>query len=423
MHIYNSTYFSNGFGHCLRNLPRNNHLDLKRQKENKFAGEYFDSSAQCELVFGSGSSTCSYMPSCSRLWCSTPGGEEHGCKTQHMPWADGTPCGDHRWCMRSQCVERGDMGQQRMDGGWGAWQSWSECSRSCGGGIRRSVRECDNPAPSGGGLYCTGDRRRYQSCNTGQCPQPSDFRQEQCEAFNGRVHNITDLPPGVTWAAKYTDLVEGDRCKLYCRVKHSPAYYLLASSVEDGTPCTVDGYDTCVGGQCVQAGCDHILGSSVGLDKCGVCGGDGTSCVLKSGSLNITSYGYNFVVKIPAGASNIDIRQRGWQGLARDDNYIAVRDSETGEYLINGGFILSMYQRHIHYGDVLLDYTGSDVVNERLNCSKPLSRDLIVEVLTVGSLYPPQFSFSYMSTEKQQEFKWKTADRWSHCDRLCKGKS
>ena len=136
----------------------------------------------------------------------------------------------------------------------------------------------------------------------------------------------------------------------------------------------------------------------------------------------MTNYRYSFVVKIPAGASNIDIRQRGWSGLVRDDNYIAVRDSLTGEYLINGGFILSMYKSHIHYGDVILDYTGSDIVNERLNCSKPLSKDLIVEVLTVGSLYPPQLSYSFMvSTGKQQEFKWKTADRWSHCDRLCKG--
>ena len=128
------------------------------------------------------------------------------------------------------------------------------------------------------------------------------------------------------------------------------------------------------------------------------------------------------MVKIPAGASNIDIRQRGWKELSRDDNYIAIRDSQTGDYLINGGFILSMYKSHIHYGDVILDYTGSNVVNERLNCSKPLSKDLIVEVLTVGSLYPPQLAFAYMvSQEIHQEFKWKVADRWSHCDRLCKG--
>ena len=257
------------------------------------------------------------------------------------------------------------------------------------------MRECDNPVPDGGGLYCTGDRLRYQSCNTNKCPQQSDFRQEQCEAFNAKVHNITDLPSSVLWEAKYSDLEEGDRCKLYCSVKHSPAYYLLASNVEDGTPCTVDGYDMCVRGQCVQAGCNHILGSSVGLDKCGVCGGDGTSCVLKSGSFNVSSYGYNFVVKIPAGASNIDIRQRGWQGLTRDDNYIAVRDSETGEYLINGGFILSMYKSHFHFGNVMLEYSGSDVVNERLKSSKPLSRDLTVEILSSGIQNNPQVTYSF----------------------------
>ena len=31
-----------------------------------------------------------------------------------------------------------------------------------------------------------------------------------------------------------------DQCKLYCRVEYSSAYYLLAASVEDGTPCGKD---------------------------------------------------------------------------------------------------------------------------------------------------------------------------------------
>ena len=342
-----------------------------------------------------------------------------------MPWADGTPCGEEKWCIRSQCVTKDDHKKwSQMDGGWGNWKSWSSCSRSCGGGIRSSTRECDNPPPSHGGLYCTGDRVRYQSCNTDKCPPgTTDFRQEQCQEYNKVKHNITDLPQNVNWIAKYTDLLETDKCKLYCRVEYSNAYYLLSSAVVDGTPCAVDDYDMCVAGQCVQAGCDHILGSSTKLDKCGVCGGDGTSCIMKTGSLNISSYGYNFVVKIPTGASNIDIRQKGWRGLSRDDNYIAVKDSLSGKYLINGGFILSMYKSHIQFGDVLLDYTGSDIVNERLNCSKPISRDLIVEVLTVGSLYPPQLSYSYMvSSEKQFDYKWKVADRWSHCDRLCRGR-
>ena len=33
---------------------------------------------------------------------------------------------------------------------------------------------------------------------------------------------------------------------------------------------------------------------------------------------------------------------------------------------------------------------GSDSVVERVNSSLPLRKDLVVEVLTVGSLYPPQ---------------------------------
>ena len=394
-------FFSNGFGHCLGNKPRNNHLNVKNNNEIKYAGEFFDSNAQCELVFGTGSATCSYMPSCTRLWCSTPGGEEHGCKTQHMPWADGTPCGEGKWCIRSQCVSKqGQKAWKQIDGGWGDWKSWSSCSRSCGGGIRKSVRECDNPAPSRGGFYCIGDRVRYQSCNTQQCPPGgADFRQEQCGAFNGVSHNISDLPAHVNWVAKYTDLIESDKCKLYCRVEYSTAYYLLSSTVTDGTPCTVDGYDMCVAGQCVQAGCDHILGSNSRLDKCGVCGGDGASCVFKSGFFNSSNYGYNFAVKIPAGASNIIIKQKGWRS-ARDDNYISLKDSVSGKYIVNGGFTISRYKSHINFGNVILEYTGSDVVDEVISCQKPIPRDITVEIISVAVENYPQVSYSYWISTK-----------------------
>ena len=60
---------------------------------------------------------------------------------------------------------------------------------------------------------------------------------------------------------------EEDKCKLYCRVEYSSAYFLLASEVIDGTTCGLDTFDTCVGGQCVPAGCDHVLGSSAALGK------------------------------------------------------------------------------------------------------------------------------------------------------------
>ena len=58
-----------------------------------------------------------------------------------------------------------------------------------------------------------------------------------------------------------------DKCKLYCRVDYSSAYYLLASAVADGTSCGIDTFDKCVEGQCVPAGCDHVLGSSAELGQ------------------------------------------------------------------------------------------------------------------------------------------------------------
>ena len=83
--------------------------------------------------------------------------------------------------------------------------SWSDCSRSCGGGIQHSRRNCSNPVPEGGGLYCIGSRVRYESCNTRECPKGSqDPRLQQCQTFNGNNFNIVGIPTDVKWVPKYT---------------------------------------------------------------------------------------------------------------------------------------------------------------------------------------------------------------------------
>lgn len=56
------------------------------------------------------------------------------------------------------------------------------------------------------------------------------------------------------------------------------------SQVIDGTLCGPDTLSICVRGQCVKAGCDHVVNSPKKLDKCGVCGGKGTACRKVSGS-------------------------------------------------------------------------------------------------------------------------------------------
>lgn len=58
-----------------------------------------------------------------------------------------------------------------------------------------------------------------------------------------------------------------DRCKLFCRVMGSSAYYLLKEKVIDGTTCGPDTFDICVNGACLPAGCDRRLHSTKALGE------------------------------------------------------------------------------------------------------------------------------------------------------------
>jgi len=148
----------------------------------------------------------------------------------------------------------------------------------------------------------------------------------------------------------------------------------------DGTPCAPDKYGICVNGACEKAGCDHVLGSDSQLDRCGVCAGNDSSCRQVTGKHNSSQQGYSKVLRIPAGSSNLDIRQHGHNGSSKDDNYLALVDSVTGEYVLNGNYVLSTFNKVIVYGGTAIEYSGSDAPVERINSSRPLNKDVTVEV-------------------------------------------
>ncbi|KAK2580485.1 hypothetical protein KPH14_006224 [Odynerus spinipes] len=413
---YVTEFLEADYANCLLDEPSKT---IKRSNTRRLPGEDYSKNKQCELVFGPGSKICHDMVSnvCRKLWCTVPMWGNH-CHTEHMPWADGTSCGHDKWCQRGECVSKQDL--KPVDGQWGQWGPYGDCSRTCGGGIKRKTRECDNPPPLNGGNYCVGDRVKYKSCGTDECPAGSpDFREQQCAQYNNNNLNIQNLARDVKWHAKYTRIQPEDRCKLYCQVE-SNQYYMLRDKVIDGTPCGPDTFHLCVNGRCKPAGCDNVLNSTAELDTCGVCRGDNSTCQRISGSYNVTAYGYNRVAKIPAGSSNIDIRQHGWLESHEDDNYLALRLGEDGEYILNGNFVI-MHRKVLVYPGVTIEYGGPESVVERLNSSRPISTDLIVEILSVGVLRPPQITYEYTVPKKiLNSYTWLLSD-WSDCDRMCQG--
>ncbi|XP_060593950.1 coadhesin-like [Ruditapes philippinarum] len=56
-----------------------------------------------------------------------------------------------------------------VDGQWSGWSTWSSCSVTCGNGKRTKIRTCTNPAPTSGGLNCTGSDTRVTACKKQPC--------------------------------------------------------------------------------------------------------------------------------------------------------------------------------------------------------------------------------------------------------------
>ncbi|XP_056307202.1 SCO-spondin-like [Danio aesculapii] len=84
------------------------------------------------------------------------------------PAGAGLPCTgarrDDRVCASTPCTR---------DGGWSDWSSWTDCSRSCGGGVKSRRRDCDRPIRTADGDQCEGLDTEVTLCNTQHCPVSS----------------------------------------------------------------------------------------------------------------------------------------------------------------------------------------------------------------------------------------------------------
>ena len=68
-----------------------------------------------------------------------------------------------------------------VDGGWGDFGDWSECSVECGVGEMTRERECDNPAPENGGAKCEGAGTETMECQMDPCPEEDTEEEDEPE--------------------------------------------------------------------------------------------------------------------------------------------------------------------------------------------------------------------------------------------------
>uniref|UniRef100_A0A674EBU2 ADAM metallopeptidase with thrombospondin type 1 motif 8 n=1 Tax=Salmo trutta TaxID=8032 RepID=A0A674EBU2_SALTR len=399
---YVTEFFDNGYGDCLLDPPEQT-LPLPVDPP----GVSYNLDRQCQQAFGEEFTLCPDTPddqTCSQLWCREEGQPHCTTRNGSLPWADGTLCwagagagaGANTTCQGGVCAAVTDQQKREepVDGGWGVWGPWGSCSRSCGGGVEFSERECTDPKPQNGGAYCAGQRAKYQACS---CPAGSvltpSFRDEQCEKYNS--DRYLDIHGNIKqWIPKYNGVSPRDRCKLFCRARDSNEFKVFEAKVVDGTTCGPDTTSICVQGQCVKAGCDQVIGSSVKLDKCGMCGGDGTTCRKITGSMNKAIFGYNDIVTIPAGATNIDIKQKSHRGIKHDGNYLALKTEVS--YILNGNFSVSTAEQDIPVLGAVLRYSGSSTTLERVLSYQKLRQAVTVQLLsTAGDASPPRVKYTF----------------------------
>ncbi|CAM5076747.1 unnamed protein product [Natator depressus] len=395
-------FLDDGHGNCLLDQPRKQILGPE-----ELPGQTYDAIRQCKLAFGPEYTVCPGMDVCSRLWCAVVRQGQMVCLTKKLPAVEGTPCGKGRICLQGKCVDKTKKKYYSASnhGNWGSWGPWGQCSRTCGGGVQFAYRHCNNPAPRNNGRYCTGKRAIYRSCNVASCPANAKaFRQEQCEARNGYQSDAKGVKTFVEWVPKYAGVLPGDVCKLTCRAKGTGYYVVFSPKVTDGTECRPYSNSVCVRGKCIRTGCDGIIGSKLQYDKCGVCGGDNSSCTKVMGTFNKKSKGYTDIVKIPTGATHIKVRQFKSKVQNRFTAYLALK-RKNGEYLVNGKYMISTSETIIDLNGTVMNYSGWSHKDDFLHAMghSATKEILIVQILATDPTKAVDVRYSFFVPKTQTQ--------------------
>ncbi|KAF6716168.1 A disintegrin and metalloproteinase with thrombospondin motifs 2 [Oryzias melastigma] len=401
---------------CLRDDP----FDHNWPSLPQLPGLHYSMNEQCRFDFGVGYTMCTAYRTfdpCKQLWCSHPD-NPFFCKTKKGPPIDGTMCGSGKHCFKGKCVWlTPDI--MRQDGNWGLWSEFGQCSRTCGGGVQFRTRTCDNPRPANGGRTCVGATFQFQMCNTEECEDIySDIREEQCQAWDhSDKHNW--LP--------YEHKESNKRCQLYCQSKETRDVVFMQKAVLDGTRCSYkDPHSVCVRGECKKVGCDGVVGSSKQEDKCGMCGGDSSTCKTFKDIITrpAKKQGFLKLLEIPRGARHLMIQE-----LKATPHILVVKNVASGLFFLNGDADDAKSCSVIEKG-VEWEY-DNDNDKESLQSTGPLRHGILIMMKLNGD-EDVNLSYKYMMNMdsdssiqdnmlvEDSAYEW-APKRWSYCSKPCGG--
>ncbi|KAJ7383377.1 metalloendopeptidase [Desmophyllum pertusum] len=371
----------------------------------RLPGYTADVDRQCQLAHGTEYQACpSTRGSCGALYCTKGGGS---CYSRGAPVAEGTECGDRKWCRAGVCTDVGSSLPPPINGGWGPWGPYGACTRTCGGGVRHRSRQCNNPEPHYYGKPCKGSSKgHFVLCNTQEC-KVDYFRHKQCEARNSgstkyRVHFLGG----------------SGKCTLAC-VSGSTGYYF--GHVKDGTRCEDNKFvhDVCIEGKCNVVGCDKILRSEKVFDRCLNCGGDGGSCALTKGiyTKNYRVYGAkngDIMFTIPKGATNVKIVE-----MRKTYNFLSIVSNTTGKYYVP---VPSWTKTYKAAGSLIYHYMDKYIDAEIISIRGPINEALDAMYVYSGYHSNPGISYSFYlpGNGKSTKFVWKQKNEGG-CSTTCAG--
>uniref|UniRef100_A0A915JPK7 Papilin n=1 Tax=Romanomermis culicivorax TaxID=13658 RepID=A0A915JPK7_ROMCU len=305
----------------------------------------------------------------------------------------------------------------------GPWEDWTdggaECSRTCGGGVKIETRKCS-------GSNCVGSRKRYVSCNTEPCEKGTkDFRHQQCSVYDdkpleGKYYKWKAYTKGFQFfrlkqTTTFLRNLAPNKCELTCMPIGENFYYKWADKVVDGTKCDDFSNDICVEGFCLPLGCDNKLGSLIKDDKCGVCGGDGTTCKTMRGFFDEKHTGPRYVdiITLPVGAASIMIEE-----MKPTNNYLALKN-ESGNYYLNGNYKIDFPQT-LEIAGTLFEYERNrhgTAGQEKIFSKGPLAEPVVVALLYQAEHTGIAYEYT-LPLDETLPYHY-VVDAWEPCSATC----